>query len=690
MEQKPMLKSNSKKLRGGLLLLLGIVTAVIAQITLLLSTPNLTVYFVASKWWENSWNNTSPIPGVTLYILAGVFFILGLRSLNDSLPTLPIHTDNHSQRQPKFGFWAISLVLSGTVAVYASRASGDDPYGYLFSAAWILGIVLLVINVLVDAGWQLPSMSAISTWLKAHRAELIVIAAIIIAAFLIRFVDVELHPYSFINDEGHMGSEGEGILQGTYTHFFSLGWADQPILAFLPYAISIELLGRTALAVRLVSVIAGTLSVLAVYLLAREIFDRKIAWISAILLATLPVHVHFSRTGIDNIIDSLTAPLLLWLLFRGAKRGSMLSFLAAGIVAGLCIYTYPGSLLSIGLGVGALGYMALRTRGFLQAHLRNIMIFAFAAIIVIIPMLGYYSTNPDMFLSRMKKEGILQSDRLQEETDASGASPAEILAQQFAKSSLVFIATGAPINFFNSPKPYLPAAEAIIFMLGMAYILWRIKDSRYMVVFVWFWAAVILGSTLTGGAPTSQRMLMSMPALVIIIAIGITKILGAFKQLHQPTARFAPILLLGFILCIGYANINYYFYEYRIGHYYEEPANELTYETSAYIAPLYTQGRMFLISNPETPYLLFESFHYFSPDVEKHNLYNITQETLAGLPHDKDILFIALPEYKPSLELISQWMPGGNWMEFKRRYQPQYMLFYSYKITKEQLAAITP
>jgi hypothetical protein len=181
-----------------------------------------------------------------------------------------------------------------------------------------------------------------------------------------------------------------------------------------------------------------------------------------------------------------------------------------------------------------------------------------------------------------------------------------------------------------------------------------------------------------------------MPALVIITAIGMTKIVSVFKQFYQPAARFAPIIILGLMLYIGYTNINFYFNEYRIGHYYEDPTNELTYETAAYIAPLHTQGQMYLIADPKQPYLSFESFYYFSPDVEKFILDNVSRETLVSLPHDKNILFIALPDYKSNLELISQWVPGGQWTEFKRRYQPTYVLFYSYKITKEQLAAITP
>lgn len=680
-----------KKLRGFLLLLLGGATGILAQIVLFESQKgDWAAYFNVSQWQEKIWNNTSPIPGIGLYLLAGIFFILGLHGLNDSASFLQIKPIDHSQHKPNFAVWTTSLGLAAIIAFYASRANGNDPYGYFFSAAWIISIALLVISVLVDIHWRLPLPSVILVWVKTHHSELILVTIIVTAAFVIRLLDVEFHPYSFINDEGLMGSGGECFPRGECTHFFSLGWADQSRLAFFPYTISIGLFGRTALAVRLVSVITGTLSVLAAYLFAREVFDKKTAWLSATILSTLPVHVHFSRTGVDNIVDSLTAPLVLWLLFRGIKRGSTLSFLAAGIAAGLCIYTYPGSLLACVLAISLVGYVALSKPGFLKTYSRNIIIFVLAGMVVTLPIIGFYSSHSNLFLSRMKSEGILEKDRLGSQAENTRVSAAEILANQFAKSSLVFIATSAPVNFFNSPKAYLPGTAAVIFILGMAYTLWRIKDLRYTVVFVWFWAVVVLGSTLTGGPPTSQRMLMSMPALVMIIAIGITKTFGAVQKFYRPAARFTPIILLGLMLYIGYRNVEYYFYEYRIGHYYEEPSNELTYETSAYIAPLQDKGRMYLIANPIVPYLSFGSFKYFSPEVEKANLNNITHEIIVNLPRDKDILFIALPDYIPDLELIRQWVPGGTWTEFKRRYQPEKILFYSYKITKDQLAAIAP
>src|SRR5258706_3890220 len=684
------LVTENKKLSGFFLIILGIGTAILAQITLLSSVNNLDEYFVVSNWLGKTWNNTSPLPGMTLYALAGVVFALGVHTLGDLHPAFPVNIIGMQRPKPKFGFWISSFGLAVAIALHTMRAGTNDTAGFAFAALWILSIILFVVCVLVEEGWHTPSVQERLAWFKKHRAELFVIATILVAAFFVRFLDLELHPYAFNNDEAQMGSNGICIFQGTCTNFFDLGWAKQARVNFLPYGLAISLLGTTAFAVRLTSVFTGTLSVLAVYLFAREVFDSKIAWLSALLLAMLPFHIQFSRTGVGNIVDSLSAPLILWLLFRGIKRGSTLSFLAAGIVAGMCLYIYPGSLLAPVLAVGTLAYISIRNRGFIQAYFTRISFFVLIAILIAIPLFGYFYAHPNFFLYRMKAESIFQNDSMQNEIQVTGRSTAEILTRQFARSSLVYIATDAPGNFFNSPKPYLLPIEAILFMLGMAYILWRIKDLPHMVLFIWFWAVIILGSTITSSPPSNQRLLMSTPPMVMIIAIGITKTLQAITQFYQPLGRFGAVILLALILYSCYTNLNFYFYDYRVGHYAEDVTNELTYETRLYTAPLHTQGRLYLLSNPSDPYLSFPSFNFFAPDVEKFDFHTVTRETLAALPNDKDALFIATPEYKSDMENIARWVPGGEWNEFKRRYQPIFVLFYAYKITKEQLEGFKP
>jgi hypothetical protein len=677
-----------QKFRSFILLLSGVGLALAAQLTLALST-NKPDFWDISAWWTNLGKNSSPLLGLTLYALAGLIFIVALHTWGDIPVAFTISTDSLKSRKPRFGFWITSLGLAGLTAIFTANST-ELSYALPYGIVSFISILLFSISVFYDERWLVPTVRRILAWINPHKLELFILLTILFAAFFIRFVDLELHPYSFINDEGEMGRNGACIMQGTCLEIMETGWSQQPRLAFLPTGLSVSLFGNTALAVRLVSVIIGTLAVLAVYLFTREVFDKRTAWVASSILATLPVHVHFSRIGVDNIMDSFTTTLMIWLLFRGIKRSSTLCFLAAGILGGLCFYTYPGSRLAPIIGLFTLGYICLRTRGVLQAQGRNFLIFLLAFAITGAPILGFFVTHTQNFSARMSSVGIFENNAFQNEMKIYEKSAFEVITGQVMKSSLVFIATSAPSNFYNSPKPYLPTVAAIFFMLGLAYTLWRIKDPRFLGLFVWFWAAVTLGSALTVGPPSNQRMLTSTSALAIITAIGISKTVEVLPQTGKFIRWLVPLSLLAFVLYTGFLNINFYFYEYQVNHYFEDPTNELTYETRTFIAPLHTTGRFFLIAEPDVPYLSFPNFNFFSPDVEKAYFNEVTPQTLATLPNDKDALFIATSTRGTDLENIARLIPGGEWHEFKRRYQPDKPLFYSYKIDKHLLQNFKP
>jgi 4-amino-4-deoxy-L-arabinose transferase-like glycosyltransferase len=537
---------------------------------------------------------------------------------------------------------------------------------------------------LITMNVQRPSREAVSQWLHDHRWELCGVLIILFIAFMMRFWNVELHPYSFMNDEGEMGLVAYCMQVGECNNLFDHGWAGQPVLAFVPTLISISIFGRTATAVRLVSVMIGTLAVLAVYIFTREVIGRKEAWLAMTLLAVLPVHVHFSRLGVDNIIDSLSTTAILGLLFFGIKRGSTMAFLAAGIIGGLCMYTYPGTRLAPVMGMIAIGYIVLKNRNTLKAHAFNISIFIFSWIVTVAPIAGYFMAHPRVFFTRMRNVGIFQTHEI------NAGNVVEILIEQFMKSSLVFILTSAPTNFFNSPRPYLTSLAAIFFVLGLCYVVWQIREERYFILFIWFWAAILLGSTLTGGPPTSQRMLMSTPALAIITAIGICKITENIFKIFRSSDRLQALCLLCFIGWVVYQDVRFYQYEYRLNHYFEDSTNEFTYETAVEISPLHSDGRLYLLTNPVDDYLSFANFNYFSPDVEKAWLSEVSSQTLAGLRMDRDALFIATPDHVDDLRKIAALIPGGTWHEVQRRFQPNYALYYSYKLTQADLQAFTP
>jgi 4-amino-4-deoxy-L-arabinose transferase-like glycosyltransferase len=668
-------------LSGHQLLAASLLTAMIAQ-ALLIQANKSAIFLNIQNWISNPFH-ASPVVGLVFYAFAGGLFIRGLILNGHSSIPLKISQVIRPIPAPRFGFWITCLGMSVALGYSVAIDSAHFP-GPLLAFIWLINITLLVASVLITMNVQQPSREAVSQWLHDHLWELSGVLIILFIALMMRFWNVELHPYSFMNDEGEMGLVAYCMKVGDCNNLFDHGWAGQPVLAFVPTFISISIFGQTATAVRLVSVTIGTLAVLAVYIFTREVFGHKEAWLAMALLAVLPVHVHFSRLGVDNIIDSLSITTILGLLFLGIKRGSTMAFLAAGIVGGLCFYTYPGTRLAPALGMAALGYIVLKTRGVLKVHAFKIFIFIFSMLITVAPIAGYFMANPGIFFARIRNVGIFQAREI------NAGNMVEILVEQFMKSSLVFILTSAPTNFFHSPRPYLTSLAAIFFVLGLCYVIWRIKEVRYFTLFIWFWAAILLGSTLTVGPPTSQRMLMGTPALAIITAIGICKVTENIpKTFHHP-GRLQALCLLFFIGWVVYQDVRFYQYEYRLNHYFEDSTNEFTYETAAEISQLHSDGRLYLLTDPESDYLSFANFNYFSPDVEKAWLSEVTSQTLADLPMDKDALFIATPDHVDDLREIAAFIPGGTWNEVQRRFQPSYALYYSYKLTQTDLQAFNP
>ncbi len=678
-----------EKIRTIALLAASVFVAAVAQYVLLGADKTSAAFWSVSQWTENFFNNKSALPGLLIYLAAGILFVAGLRNAHDSGEELtfapaPISTS------PVFGFWMTGLGLSILVAYYARNPGLISGSEYALGALWILAIVLFSVSVIVNQGPIRNASHRFFSWLKKNKLEILAFLAILSISFFVRFWDAELHPYSFINDEGEVGKFALCILEGVNTNCtnpFRIGWSAQPVLSFVPGAISVYFLGNTAIAIRLVSIVSGTLAVLGVYFFCREVFNMKIALLASLILATLPVHVHFSRIGVHNIMDSVYSTWTLWLIFRGAKRNSTTSYLAAGIISALGMYTYPGSRLAFAMGIGALVYIILRYRGFFCAQHKNVFIYLLAVAITAAPIWAYFSAYPDQFMARIRTEGIFTNGIMQ--NAVSQDAQIEYLLSQLLKSSLVFIASGAPSGFFYSPQPYLSPIVAACLVLGLVLVVWRIKDAPNIVLLAWFWAAIILGSTFTGGPPSSQRMLMSSPAAAIIAAVALGKISDMFARYSGAGLRLAAVIPILVILLNGAQNIYFYFYEYRAGHYFEDSTNELTYESRTQIASLKENGRFYLIGDPKV-YVIFGNFEYFAPGVPKENFNTVTREALSALPKGQDALFIAPLLRQADIERIATWIPGGQWTEVHRRNQPAEVLYFSYKISAHQLTEFIP
>jgi len=107
------------------------------------------------------------------------------------------------------------------------------------------------------------------------------------------------------------------------------------------------------LATRLLSAAAGVATIPALYLAVSELFSKRIALISAVLLAVTFLHVRDSHFGTTDVPVTLLIVLAVWAAIRCARRGlSAPRVAAAGILSGLAASTkYNAALVAVPCGI---------------------------------------------------------------------------------------------------------------------------------------------------------------------------------------------------------------------------------------------------------------------------------------------------------------------------------------------------
>ena len=599
------------------------------------------------------------VPGSICIILALIGFAPGIHSLeNTTLPTEEIE-DPRPLVIPTILWIVIPSLLAISVfyVVDNFKSAGTDRVAV---AAWLCAILLSLIVTWRPANRVLSTgtFTALREKIDANRVELILLSFVLGMAFLMRTVNLSTHPYPWSGDEASIGIEARRILRGEVTNFFEAGWSSQPNWSFVPTAITEIIFGQNILAVRLTSALAGTLAVLFVYLTARVLYNPTIGLIAGAFLATLPYNVHFSRIGVNNVVDSFMSALLFWLITKALQKDDPRYYYSAGIVGGLCIYTYAGTRLALIMGTFIFLFVIVGQDGYLRSHWKHLVAFLFGIVVSIAPQAAYFAQHPNIFLGRMAQEGILFNGWLARRAIETGQSYMDILIDQFIRTTMVFIASPAPSNFFNSPDPYLPVIGSTLFLLGMGYSLVYLFETRYFILLVWFWAVILFGGILTLNPPANTRMLMTSPPVTILMAIGTDKLVEYLQKFRILPARAVIPIFFAVAFIITYQNVKFYMIEYKTNMYFKDANSEFAMETGLMAKDLGEDYTLYFLGAPRV-FSGFPTIPFLAPQNLRADLTTESLDTLTLTP-DQKVAFFAIAENRPLLEEISRKFPGGE------------------------------
>jgi hypothetical protein len=366
-------------------------------------------------------------------------------------------------------------------------------------------------------------------------------------------------------------------------------------------ATAVTIFGRNLIGLRIVSTIFGALTVPSLYLLARALFDRPAAFAAALILATLPPHLHFSRIGLNNIADPLFGTLAFAGMAWGLRTRKTAYFALAGAALGLTQYFYDGGrlvypplLMAWLVGWGAfeliriviakiqklnrqdaksakekllptislkgenLSYLELGTWNLELSQnaqnrkqlLWNLTVLLFAAFLIAAPRYTVLAARELPFSQRFDSEG-------------APLTQLSNLPLALWNTFRIYIQFPDQSYFYRGITPMLLPYVAAAFLIGLAYAAWRALrlDASGLLPLLWL-AVVSLGNAMLELPFVAARYVVAFPALALLAGVGLW---AAFKFMLTPSsagwgwqivARLALALTVGII---SVAQVTFYF-----------------------------------------------------------------------------------------------------------------------------------
>lgn len=406
--------------------------------------------------------------------------------------------------------------------------------------------------------------------------EFALVAGVTALAAALRIFALGEIPPGLYHDEAFNGLDGLGVLRGEWPIYFAANRGREPLFIYL-IAATVNLLGRTPGALRLAAAVCGTLTIPTTYLMARAWFNRRLALLSAAILATTLWHVHLSRIGFRAVTLPLAVALVLWLGARAARSHRRRDWLLAGLLYGLSFYTYlPVRVTPFVLAIFAI-YLLFTGQGdhkWLEAAC-----FVAGTLATLAPLAIYAVGHWDAVMGRPGQASVFNPL-------INGGDLWGTLSRQLVGTLGMFFVRGDAIPRHNLPgRPVFDPLMGGAMMWGLVQALLRARRREVASVFALIWVGLMLVPTwLAEDAPHFLRAVGVLPLLVIFPALGLDAALTWLKRLGW---REWAIALVCAILAVSLvATVRDYFVHYRTGprtaYAFEKAAAELAIEVNRF------------------------------------------------------------------------------------------------------------
>ena len=439
------------------------------------------------------------------------------RRIRGLLPVAPVLTNRWSLA------W-LAIGLGGYAFAMGRFEGGGENRAVVW--AWLIGIAALLISQ-----WSPGSRPSLRI-LPAERAYLLALAGLLALALLMRTYRLTTLPLDLDGDFASHGLQARALANGQETFLFKFGWANIPMIGFLPAALTMKVFGTGLVGLNAAGVIEGLGIILGVYLLGRQLAHPRVGLAAAALLTISYTHLHFTRTSeyIDPVFFMVYA---VYFLVLGLQRGRGWAFVLSGLCATFSLQMYYSGRITLFI-IACVGlYLLIARRDLLAARWQGGILWICAMLVGLGPMLIVFLRDWEDFVSRSREvylftPAVMEHLRNKYQVDSLGG----VLWEQTKRTFLVFHSYADTSTQFGLQKPLLDPVSSALLALGVGYAFAHMRRFGHFLLLVWLGLILVLGLFLTNNAPFWPRLLGLLPPAALLAGL-------ALERLYTPAVDWA-------------------------------------------------------------------------------------------------------------------------------------------------------
>jgi len=326
-------------------------------------------------------------------------------------------------------------------------------------------------------------------------------------------------------------------------------------------AVAFKIFGTGIWQLRLVGAIIGTLTVYGVYLLTKEILDKRSALFASLFTASSFWAVNFSRIGFRAIMVPFIIVFSLYFLLRklNDKNKSIWDFIIAGVIFGLGFHTYISFRIAPLILAIIAGYILIYKRNLVKKYWKGILLLCIAIFIAALPILIYFQAHAADMALRTGQVSIFNE----------GVNKGNFLGTLLKTTSLAF----GMFNFYGDPNwrhnfsklPDLNPIVGILFIAGIVISLKSLftkKDKKtnqpidklpYLLMISWLIIMLIPAILTEEGMPHSLRAIGSMIPAFMLAGLGAKYLYEKFAEKKEYLVKKITVFICSLIIIFDFS-----------------------------------------------------------------------------------------------------------------------------------------